>query len=194
MSNRLKNILLSLISLAVAYALAEVLALSTGILEPATSREKRRFMTELFRPDQRYGYRVRENLTGLKISWLDENVSMSVTTDDKGFRNKGLDYDKARVFVIGDSFAFGAWVKREETFYGVMQRTLAEPVISLGVGGFGLAEYAMLARDYIPKRRSVVLIALFANDLGAIPPVFAPDTRVCAPTTISGRAECGRTS
>ena len=94
-------------------------------------------------------------------------VSGTYSIDSLGFRNVGQDYGKARYFFIGDSFVFGSWVPREKTFYGRVQSTLGESVISFGTGGYGLSQYETILRKHFGSRRTDthIFLCFFANDL-----------------------------
>ncbi|MCB1509498.1 MAG: SGNH/GDSL hydrolase family protein [Hyphomicrobiaceae bacterium] len=173
----LGRLCLSVFAVLMTYGVLEAVSLATGVLEPQEKTERRKYFIQFLRPDDRYGFRVRESLRGLRISWLSDDVSMTVDTDAKGFRNVGYDYDKARAFIIGDSFTFGSWVARDQTFFGQLGKSLGEPVMSLGIGGYGMVEYGLLAEDYVPKRPALVMVGIFANDLTLIPESFSAKHR-----------------
>jgi len=155
----------------------EAFAIATGILLPDGFQEHHDTFYVFEQPDAELGFRLQPNLRGLPMTYEAAGLSIRYDTDERGFRNAGRDYSAADVFVLGDSFTFGAWVERERTFYGLLEQDLQRPVISLGVGGYGMGQYRILAERYLAEfRPSVALLCIFANDLQAIPsPAYMAD-------------------
>lgn len=152
-----------------AYLLIEIVCLSTGILS-WQEEERHQFFHNLHVPDDHLGYRPKPNLQGFHITWMNGALIGIYDTDNYGFRNVGRDYAVARIYMIGDSFTWGSWVSRDQTFAGVVERTLGEPVIALGAGGYGPAQYEVLLRDLVLTHRpQLVALCLVANDLGEVP-------------------------
>ncbi|HYC55943.1 MAG TPA: SGNH/GDSL hydrolase family protein [Candidatus Binatia bacterium] len=156
-----------------AMAAVEAFAVATGVLLPHGFEEHRELFYSIEEPDPELGFRLRPNLRGVSLTLEDAGLSTRYETDERGFRNAGRDYAAADVFVLGDSFTFGVWVERARTFYGLLETELERPVITLGVEGYGLAQYRILARRYLPAfRPRLAVLCIFANDLRGTP---APD-------------------
>ncbi len=96
-----------------------------------------------------------------------------IRLDRRGFRNPpGASLEKAKLVVLGDSFAFGWGVRREEIFPAVAGRLLGWPVYDLGVPGTDLSDYLVIARHFLPRARgkTVAVTVTFENDLHNYPP------------------------
>lgn len=164
--NQLINILLALGGVVVAYSMVELAAITTGFLVSQNFKDRHRWFHEFLEPDDKLGFKPRANLEDFRLSWMEESVSEIISTDEFGFRNAQRDYSSSEIFFIGDSFTWGAWVQREDTFYGLVEEQLSKPVITLGVGGYGIQQYKTLfdefAKNYQPR---LVVLCIFANDL-----------------------------
>jgi hypothetical protein len=111
---------------------------------------------------------VNPNLLNFCVELPKAAVSVCYSTDRHGLRNPDRDYRASRIFLVGDSFTFGAWVPREKTFFGLIEKELGEPVISLGVGGYGIEQYEIMVKRFVAQYHpQTVLICMFANDLRA---------------------------
>lgn len=160
------NAALALTAALLAWGIAEGVALTTGMLVPATLRERHRTYYEMYEPDSTLGFRLRPNLSNLEMTLSDDGVKVRYDTDERGFRNVGRDYATARVWVIGDSFAFGVWMERDSTFYGRLERSLGGPIITLGTPGYDLTQYAItLEQQLAAHRPDLVILCIYANDL-----------------------------
>jgi lysophospholipase L1-like esterase len=73
-----------------------------------------------------------------------------------------------RVLVLGDSFTWGWGVAQGEVYTDHLQRRLPTTAIdNRGVNGFGTGQEYLLAQEELAARRyDVVLVQVFANDLG----------------------------
>ena len=157
-------------ALAAAVLVVDLVAATTGVLIPRHFTERQRIFYGLFQPDPQLGHRLTPDLIDYRVTWSEASMSIAYSTDALGFRNCGRDYDDSRLWFIGDSFAFGDWVDRGGTFFGVLESMLGEPTISLGVSGYGVTQYGILAQRHQPARRpAVVAICIFANDLTSEP-------------------------
>jgi len=110
-----------------------------------------------------------------------EKQRFSVSLNDQGFRSKPFipkQPDEVRLIVIGDSTVFGIGVEETDTVSSLLQDQLNArtgpgastiySVYNLGVGGYGPAEYYLLAKRYIPiLKPDFVVVAWFTgNDRG----------------------------
>lgn len=161
--------------LLVMYGLCEVVIMAIGIFLPRPTLERIRFFRDFTVPHQTLGYTMRPNLSNFELTWLDEDVKGVYDSDEYGFRNAGISYTSSSIFFIGDSFTQGVWVPREETYYGELSKQWGMPVISFGIGGYGVTQYEILARDFLPKTDipKTVIIGFFANDLESPSPETA---------------------
>ena len=109
---------------------------------------------------------MRPNLTDFQLTWLDEDARGAYDSDAQGFRNAGLSYASSSIFFIGDSFTHGSWVRREETYFGELSKQWKLPVITYGIGGYGITQYNIIAREILPTTNvpKTVFVAFFAND------------------------------
>lgn len=144
----------------------ETISLTFGLFVPADFGDRQRYYFEFYHPHPDLGYTARPDLDDFHLSWLDSSVEALYSTDAHGFRNPAHEYSTAPVFVIGDSFTWGAWVPREETFVGLLERELGVPVVSLAVGGYDFRHYEVLFEKYVARYRpELALLVVFANDL-----------------------------
>jgi hypothetical protein len=172
-----RRLLLAAVPSLLLYVAVDTVVIATGLLVPSDAADRRRLFHEFYGPSDRLGFQVRGNLREFRLTWLRESVSAVYSTDEHGFRNVGRDYARAPVYVVGDSFAWGAWVDRDATFYGLLERALGQPVVSLGVGGYGPRQYEMLVKDFVGRHRpAVTALCLFANDLGRVPTIVESRT------------------
>lgn len=171
--HNITNALLVLGGAIAAYGLVELTAISTGFLVPQDFRDRQRWFYGFLEPNDTLGFKPRANLKNFKLSWLEESVSEVVNTDEYGFRNVQRDYTEANIFFIGDSFTWGAWVERDKTFYGLIEKQIDQPVITLGVGGYGIQQYETLFKEFAVKYKpELVVLGIFANDLIPLTPTF----------------------
>ncbi len=119
------------------------------------------------------------------------------TTNSLGLRDREHTLEKprgvTRIAVVGDSFAWGFGVHDGQEFPAILETRLpGVEVINLGVSGFGLYEEIRYFRRLgIAFDPDILLVALFQNDITAIPlrdrpevtdaePVPPPATRFIA--------------
>jgi hypothetical protein len=166
---RSPEIALSLTVLLLMLAVAECISVATGVFARYYSDRQRMFHSFL-QPDPELGFRPKPDLEAFDLAWMRFEVHGSYDTDRYGFRNPGQDYDAARVFFVGDSFAFGAWMPREDTFFAIVASELSTSVVSLAAGGYGFYQYRVLVAQFLERYSpEVVALCVFANDLGALP-------------------------
>ncbi len=119
-----------------------------------------------FQVDARLGYKLRPNLRNIRYQWNNGENQTFLDTDALGFRNLGLDYERSRMFFIGDSFVYGESSTRDDSAIHQLELLRKEPIINLGVSGYDLTQYEEIFRQftehYHPK---VVAFGIFANDL-----------------------------
>jgi len=127
-----------------------------------------------YEPDAVRGYRLQPDREG----WQTKEGRAYVRVNGDGLRDREHAKEKPagtlRVAVLGDSYAEAAQVEREEAFWAVLERRLAEcralagrrvEVINFGVSGYGTAQELLTLRekvwDYSPD---VVLLAVTTNN------------------------------
>lgn len=162
----------------VVYGICETVVLALGIFLPRPGEERVRFFRDFLAPHPTLGYTTRPNLSDFRLTWLDEGVEGVYDSDARGFRNVGVSYASSSIFFIGDSFTHGSWVARSDTYYGRLSERWGMPVITFGIGGYGITQYEILARDFIPDTgiKKTVIVGFFANDLEAPAPEAAMAT------------------
>jgi len=104
---------------------------------------------KLFGPDVRLGWRVLPHLDLIRRNA--DGADWRVTTDAEGWRRPIHFRPNAprRVLVLGDSFAFGQGVDREDRFDSVLERTSPQlSIANLGVMGYGLDQELIGSRAF----------------------------------------------
>ena len=157
--------------LLLALGACELACQASGVLVRGHVEARRRYFQELHQRDAALGYRPRAGLRGLELSYpLDPELRGVYSTDERGFRNVGRDYAAARDWFVGDSFTWGAWVSREDSFVGQLERRWGRPVVGLAAGGYGMLQYEALVELALRERPARLWLCVFANDLaGQIP-------------------------
>lgn len=141
----------------------------SGALAGRSLEARRRYFFELHQPDEALGYRPRANLRGFVLTHhLDPELRVSLDTDSRGFRNPGRDYERAQSWFLGDSFTWGSFVARDETFVGRLEERWQQPAISLGVNGYGFPHYERLFELVEAARPRRAYLCVFANDLAYV--------------------------
>ena len=183
--------LLALGSLAASLLLLEIVTAYTGLLVPSEFQDRHTMLHEFFEPDPELGFKTRADLKNFLIRWRETGVEGRYTTDAFGFRNAGRDYRQSRLFFAGDSFPWGVWLARQQTFPDIVEDELGEPVINLAQQGYYIEQYERLLERHAPARRvparripvrripagrpAVVALCIYANDLA--PPISPEDLR-----------------
>ena len=159
---------ISLASLFLTLAVVEAVVVPLELLVPSEFHDRRATLFGLFEPHPELGFRARPNLRDFEVSWRDNALTGTYSTDDVGFRNVGRDYAESEIFFIGDSFTWGVWVPREDTFPDLVGRELGVQISNLGQESYYIEQYHKVAREALgwgrPRR---VVVCLFANDLTA---------------------------
>jgi len=150
--------------------LCELGCQASGVLARGALEARRRYFFELHQPDPELGYRPRANLRGFVLTHhLDPELQISLDTDARGFRNLGRDYERAQTWFVGDSFTWGSFVGREESFVGRLEERWQQPAISLGVSGYGFRHYEHMFERVAAARPKRAYLCVFANDLSHVP-------------------------
>ena len=141
-SQRLTNLFLVALSLAVALGLCE---LAARAIHPASDI----FPSNPAR-DPILGHRLRPYQSG---------------HDGWGFRNETSQGDFT-VVCIGDSQVYGAGIARKYAFPQQLSRLLHQPVYNMGLGGYGPVQYYQLLQESRQLQAKKTVIAIFlGNDL-----------------------------
>ena len=178
--------LLALGSVAASLLLLEIVTAYTGLLVPSEFEDRHTMLHEFFEPDPDLGFKTRADLKNFLIRWRETGVEGRYTTDAFGFRNAGRDYRQSSLFFVGDSFTWGVWLARQQTFPEILEDELSEPAINLAQQGYYIEQYERLLERhapvrYLPVRRvaarrpAVVALCIYANDLA--PPISSEDLR-----------------
>ena len=145
---------------------AELYVCWTNRLVPEDWKVRHRLFREYYQPDDTLLYKVRPNLSEFRVDWPDDDMTATYSTDASGFRNVGRDYSTSRVYFVGDSYVWGAWVPVEDSLCGYVEKDLGEPVINLGVGSYDFPRYQKLFEDLVVKYRpEIAVLSVFPNDL-----------------------------
>ena len=146
----------------------EAVVVPLEIIVPSEFRDRQATLYGLFEPHPELGFRARPNLRGFEITWMQNSLHASYSTDELGFRNAGRDYDHSEVFFVGDSFTWGMWLPREETFPDLVGRRLGKAVSNLGQQSYYMEQYEKILRGFLGRYSPrYVALCVFANDLTA---------------------------
>ena len=164
----MKRISLFLASLLTTLAAVEAVVVPLELLVPSEFHDRHVTLFGLFEPHPKLGFRARPNLRGFKVSWRDNALTGTYSTDELGFRNVGRNYTDSKIYFIGDSFTWGVWVAREDTFPDLVGRELGVQISNLGQESYYIEQYHKVARQALEwGRPRQVAVCLFANDLTA---------------------------
>ena len=164
----MKRISVSLASLLVTLAAVEAVVVPLELLVPSEFHDRHATLFGLFEPHPELGFRARPNLRDFQVSRRENSLTGTYSTDDFGFRNVGRDYAESEIYFIGDSFTWGAWVPREDTFPDLVGRELGVQISNLGQESYYIEQYHKVARLALGwGRPRQVAVCLFANDLTA---------------------------
>ena len=101
-------------------------------------------------PDAILGHRMKQGLDGI---------------DKDGFRNPTA-LDRADVVILGDSHTYGFNVSSQESWPAQLADKTKLSVYNMGIGGYGILQYAALIDKAIEKMPKFILLGLYpANDL-----------------------------
>ncbi len=169
MTNKLINISLSIIVLALMLGLAEIgvrlMGYNPGDLSPVWLNFK---PVDTLRVDN-YFYTNKEGiLVADSTYWARQQIGIN----EDGFRSPSfskLDSCKKKVLFIGDSFAWGKSAEplTGNCFVDLVRKETGCEVINLGIPGADPAQYYELAKKYIPTLKPDVVFVMFfmGNDL-----------------------------
>jgi len=132
--------------------------------------EKWPWLVRQFRPNSTFSFQYDGNPRG----YFDENGLITYHVNNYGFRDDDYSPEKVpgvkRIIVLGDSFAFGEGVKREEIFCQRLERLLNDAgesveVLNFSVGGWSTRdEIAYLKHIGLSFSPDLVLVAYVLND------------------------------
>jgi hypothetical protein len=120
---------------------------------------------ELYRKDARLGWRMRPSAG--EVHAFGHGVSYGFNA--QGFRHPA-DFDpdetRAKIVVVGDSYAFGWGVEYEDTFAARIGSALAGTVVyDLAIPGFGVDQMWLTLRHVgLPVQPELAVVVLFAGD------------------------------
>ena len=107
--------------------------------------------------------------------WFSHQRPHRVKINSLGFRDNEFFYpDGYKIFVIGDSFAYGSGVELSETFVDRVEKRLRESevftkgaeVVNCGTGGAGIYyETFLLKEKVLPLKPSMVILQFYQNDI-----------------------------
>ena len=148
----------------------EAIVVPLGVFVPVEFHDRHTTLFELLEPDPVLGFRARPNLRDFEVRWMGNSLHGSYDTDEHGFRNAGSTYEQSEIVFAGDSFTWGSWVPREETFPALAGQQLQMPVLNLAQESYYVEQYEkvvhLLLESWLTDRRPrYVAVCIFANDL-----------------------------
>lgn len=167
-----KRVLFVILAVIFCFVLAAVIA-EIGLRLFLPQQESMRF----FASSDRYGYELKKSFHQ-RYGYVGSDFVMDVRTDSIGLRDR--EYAPAefsrpgllRVFLIGDSFAFGQGVNMPDHYGRKLEDLLnvaglPATVIKSGVPGWGTVQETRYARDHFGLFRPDVIVLTFSgNDPG----------------------------
>jgi hypothetical protein len=111
------------------------------------------------------------NRPDVSVPYGEPEFSTTVTHNRFGYRSRPIEHartpGRARVLVLGDSFAYGVGVGDRETFSAQLEALAPElEVINTGVNGYGTGQELLLLRDEgLAFQPDVVIVSFFWNDV-----------------------------
>ncbi|MFQ5699517.1 MAG: SGNH/GDSL hydrolase family protein [Myxococcota bacterium] len=173
----LSVVAVALVSLAVAGAAAEAGLRVLGRYPPPPYPPQPR-RPDLFRPDARFGYKLWPSTDTRDRYPPDGPRVLELRSNGQGLRSaRELEAPdpRPRLWVLGDSFVFGAGVEAEERLTEDLERL--EPgwrVDNLGLPGFGIDLMLRALEALAPRvRPSVVLLAIYTDDFRRALPQYS---------------------
>lgn len=148
----------------------EAIVVPLEVFVPAEFHDRHRTLFGLFEPDPVLGFRARPNLRDFEVSWMGNSLRASYSTDERGFRNAGRNYEDSEIVFAGDSFTWGSWLPREQTFPDLVGLRLGKQVLNLAQESYYIEQYEkvihLLLEQWQPNHRpQYVALCIFANDL-----------------------------
>jgi len=104
------------------------------------------------------------------LAFADEKGGLAITKSDRfGLNNDDQIWDEKKVsaIVMGDSFAHGCCLPREDSFLGYIEGNLNLRVLTMGVGGTGFRHQRKIFEAvgrHLPKSRLLIHL-IYENDL-----------------------------
>jgi len=163
-------LLTPLLSLFAVVLVIEAIVVPFNVFVPAEFHDRHTTLFELLEPDPELGFHARPNLRNFELSWMQNSLRASYDTDGHGFRNAGRSYEDAEIVFIGDSFTWGSWLPRQQTFPDLVGRELGKPIANLAQESYYIEQYEKVVRMLFEKllRQGTpryVAVCIFANDL-----------------------------
>jgi hypothetical protein len=154
----------------------EAVVVPLDVFVPAEFHDRHVTLFGLFEPDPELGFRARPNLRGFEVSWMENSLRASYDTDQYGFRNAGRSYAESEIFFVGDSFTWGVWLPREETFPDLVGTELHKSVSNLAQQSYYIEQYEKVVHQFLSRGQPrYVAVCIFANDLTT--PITGNDLR-----------------
>ena len=171
------NLILLLVAVLVAAGGAELALRISGRFTPP-EYPPTPSQPDMYEARPEYGYALHPNSTRTYEYPPEEPRTITVHSDDYGFRNThdiSASDGRFRVLVLGDSYTFGEGVQEGERFTDYLQEL--EPgwrVDNVGIPGWG-PDLMLLAMEAIlpVARPDLVVVALFFDDFRRVRPRFS---------------------
>tara|TARA_B100001964_G_C14219074_1_gene594353 strand:+ start:952 stop:2154 length:1203 start_codon:yes stop_codon:yes gene_type:complete len=112
-----------------------------------------------------------ENISSYYVENHEFNYTVYLNSDHfrDGEFSKEKRSDTFRIFLIGDSFVFGAGVKQENTFDNLLEkkcRNVNCDVFNLGIAGISPSDYLKIAKQFKDYDPDLVILSLYVgNDI-----------------------------
>ncbi len=116
---------------------------------------------KISKPDPELGFVLTPNSNLFFGS--NKGITIDLQTDEHGFL-KGEAEKNGSFTVVGDSFAFGFGVRKEDAWPNLLEKQLGEEVTNFGVYGYALWQYNTLMRKFKQFEDKIILYGVYTND------------------------------
>lgn len=115
------------------------------------------------------------------VSWSDKDIKYYINSDSLNNKAVDLNFNKKNIIILGDSFAYGLFVKREANYVSLLEKIVQKKIntnvqiINLGVPGYDIQysveRFRLRANKYNPQ---LVIWLLKDDDFSSINEIIEP--------------------
>jgi len=93
---------------------------------------------------------------------------INYTSNKMGFRSPPIDPSADHILILGDSVAYGAGVKEDETISSLLNKSFPQyQTVNMATPGYGVDQYYLLLKRFVEKTRPKIIITMLytGNDI-----------------------------